>query len=246
MRESNIDEVKPVAGVCRCGALIEPVYCEAIPRLSLPGKWRITEDCQECANKAAEAQSAFEAKQAEKRLWEKSGLSNIHFSMGLDNYNFPENSALPAAVTDAIYGNKNLFLTGSTGTGKTHLAVAILRARIERTKTRGMFVSMPELMVRMRQAIKHHNDDDLLDEISGQHHLVLDDLGVERPTDYSLERLYMIIDRWYRAQKGGLVLTSNRPLGWIAEKLDDRLASRIAGMCDVFAIEGADKRLEKK
>lgn len=51
--------------------------------------------------------------------------------------------------------------------------------------------------------------------------LVLDDLGVENPTDWASEQLYLILDARYDAQLP-TILTSNRP----ANHLDERLVSR--------------------
>ena len=75
--------------------------------------------------------------------------------------------------------------------------------------------------------------------------LVMDDLGADRLTDFALEGLYLMIDRWYRRQKKGLVITSNFDLGRIAESVDDRIASRIAGMCEVIHMTGEDRRISR-
>ena len=72
---------------------------------------------------------------------------------------------------------------------------------------------------------------------------MLDDLGVDKTSEGSLQTLYTIIDRKYREEKQTLI-TSNLTLDEIAEEVGDRIASRIAGMCKVVEIKGKDRRLK--
>jgi DNA replication protein DnaC len=83
----------------------------------------------------------------------------------------------------------------------------------------------------------------LIEKYAGKKCLILDDLGVEKTTEWSLQTLYTIIDRRYREEKQTLI-TSNLTLDEIAEKVGDRIASRIAGMCKVVEIKGRDRRLK--
>ena len=72
--------------------------------------------------------------------------------------------------------------------------------------------------------------------------LILDDMGAEKTSEWSIQTLYSIIDRRYRDEKQTLI-TSNLTLDEIAEKVGDRIASRIAGMCKVVEIKGKDRRI---
>jgi DNA replication protein DnaC len=72
--------------------------------------------------------------------------------------------------------------------------------------------------------------------------LVLDDLGVERPTPLVLESLYRIIDT--RADEGlRTIVTSNGKPSALAATLGARIHSRLLGMCKVIHIDGPDGRL---
>jgi hypothetical protein len=82
----------------------------------------------------------------------------------------------------------------------------------------------------------------LIEKYAGSRCLIMDDLGVEKTSKWSMQALYSIIDRRYRDERQTLV-TSNLTLNEIAEKVGDRIASRIAGMCKVVEIKGADRRL---
>ena len=77
-----------------------------------------------------------------------------------------------------------------------------------------------------------------------EHHglLFLDDLGAENATDFVRDTLYLIINRRYEG-KLPVIITSNLDLGELSDSVGDRIASRIAGMCDMVELEGGDRRL---
>ena len=76
--------------------------------------------------------------------------------------------------------------------------------------------------------------------------LALDDLGLERRTDWGVEEISALIDGRTAA---GLptVITSNYSLGELATLWGGvdgaRAASRIAGACERIAVGGPDRRL---
>lgn len=164
----------------------------------------------------------------------------------------------PAVYKDLYKSKEGLFLHGARGTGKTHLMAALAREIILKAPTlqdsqnfyrddryTPVFVSTPELLMRIRAC--YNNDDiseeELLDRYSRKEILMLDDLGAEKPTEWVLQTLYLIIDRRYRHMKK-TIISSNYTLDQIAKRLDDRISSRIAGMCQVIQIKGKDRRLK--
>ena len=156
---------------------------------------------------------------------------------------------------------EGVFLTGSRGVGKTHLAVAMMREamlaagpvkhfdtyRIELQKL-PLFVSVPELLLEIRDTYNGHEilEKEIIDKYSWVDVLVLDDLGVEKqkPSEWALRTLYIIIDRRYR-ENLRTIITSNLGIDEVEERLDDRIASRIAGMCKVRIMQGRDRRVRK-
>ena len=158
-----------------------------------------------------------------------------------------------------------IFLYGARGVGKTHLMAAIAReiilnakpcllegcGRPEEYVSPGnipVFISTPELLMQIRNCFNNKNTEDgvteewLLDKYSRADVLMLDDLGAEKPTEWVLQTLYLIIDRRYRNMKKTIV-SSNYSLSQIAKRLDDRISSRIAGMCQIIKMTGKDRRL---
>jgi DNA replication protein DnaC len=154
-------------------------------------------------------------------------------------------------------GADGLFLTGSRGVGKTHLAVALMRELILATQPvyqggayridlqkMPLFVSVPELLLEIRETFHTSgvSEKAVIDKYSWVDVLVLDDLGAGNTSDWVLQTLYTIMDRRYREELR-TIITSNLSIEEIEEKLDDRVASRVVGMCRVCILRGRDRRV---
>ncbi len=107
------------------------------------------------------------------------------------------------------------------------------------------FLSVPELMLRLRESFRDgagSSEGAVIDACAGCDLLVLDDLGVEKPSEFAVQSLYLVVDRRYSEMRR-TVITSNFSIGEIAERVGDRIASRIAGMCKVIELQGEDRRV---
>ena len=137
----------------------------------------------------------------------------------------------------------NLYLHGTCGSGKTHLAGAAWRKRVDQVLA-CEFLKHPELSRLFR---KKEADEEkiLLNKFAAYDVLVIDDIGVGRSMEFANQILYEILDARIGNYKNGLIITSNLSVEDFAIKVgDDRLPSRIAGMCKVIKISGRDHRLE--
>ena len=88
-----------------------------------------------------------------------------------------------------------LTLCGATGSGKTHLAVAIAGEQLKKGN-QAMFASVPELMDRLRAAFEPDSGISymrFMDAVKNAPLLILDDLGRERRSDWSREMVFQII-----------------------------------------------------
>lgn len=140
----------------------------------------------------------------------------------------------------------NLYLWGACGRGKTHLAYAVgLKYLLAGKKVEN--VSVRELFNRFRMR-KPDEESAEMAELTSADVLIVDDLGVSKATDFSLELLCEIINKRTLKLKNGLIVTSNLSLDELARKnQDDRLSSRLSGMCQVIEIfSNVDYRAESK
>lgn len=120
-----------------------------------------------------------------------------------------------------------LLLSGPPGRGKSHLAVAVMRAVWERHRKASRFWVVPELLSRIRatfdEETRFETASAIEDEMMRVPLLVLDDLGTEKSTEWAQEQLFKIVDRRYR-EALPLVVTTNLD----AARLDARLVSRLS------------------
>lgn len=149
------------------------------------------------------------------------------------------------AAKDMARGNLSrgnfLVLVGPTGTGKTHLAMAIAWEWFE-DGFNVLFTRVDDLIDWLRQGIADGTYHKRLESVRRRQLLVLDDLGTEQAKDWAGERLDRIVD-WRYINRLPLVVTTNA----FSEDLADRVASRLADKsCSVaITIDAPDFRKEE-
>jgi DNA replication protein DnaC len=114
-----------------------------------------------------------------------------------------------AAKNFAVDPHGWLTLSGDTGIGKTHLAVAIAGERLQRGHP-VFFAFVPELLDYLRTTYSPDSRleyDNLLEEIKSAPLLILDDLGKERSTPWAIEKLYQIVVHRHNARLPTVVTT---------------------------------------
>ena len=136
-----------------------------------------------------------------------------------------------------------LLLKGSCGTGKTHLAVAILRETAE-AGIPGMFVVVPDLIAKMLASFdaKDGKAGALVETAKNAPLLVLDDLGAENPKPWVVELIYVLINHRYEYMLP-TVITTNYDGTKIGAIFGKRVQSRLAEMTVPVNIRAEDYRM---
>ena len=156
-------------------------------------------------------------------------------------------SASTRADMESFIGRKIklLTMTGPVGAGKTRALYALYRSILREGRKCKVF-SVP-VLVRELQVLAARGggqDMEVLSEIyEAPYAVLLDDLGVEKPTEFTVNTLDILIgerEKWDRPT----AITSNLKLREIAEKFDRRIADRLAGGT-VLEFRGKSKRLGK-
>ena len=136
-------------------------------------------------------------------------------------------------------------LTGPAGTGKTHLVRAVVNAAIA-ARRHYLYVSVPFLLEHLRPSPRQ--DAVTMMQVLDLHVraplVVWDDCGAEKHSDWTLERLYLLLDARYEAHKP-LIATTNLDPDALQEKWGARNTSRLWEMCEVWSVDGDDQRIAK-
>ncbi|MDA8205056.1 MAG: ATP-binding protein, partial [Thermaerobacter sp.] len=135
-------------------------------------------------------------------------------------------------------------LTGPVGTGKTHLVRAVVHAALA-AERHVLYTSTPYLLERLRPDARP--DGPSMETVLDLHYradvVVWDDLGTEKPTEWVLDRLYLLVDTCYEAERP-MLITTNYRLDALQDRVGDRIVSRLLEMGPVWAVGGDDVRVQ--
>lgn len=236
--------------------------------------------CPECKAKieAEEEKERQEKLAAERRQtverWRKnSGIPDYLASKTFDNFERPRqldafNDALAWARGFNLESPKGysslIFYSATAGLGKTHLMVAIANYLFDnwsgapgRMRSPVIFVKGPRLVRRIRYTYNlpeddhtHEREEDVYREITGVPLLLLDDAGKEKPSKFTRETYWYIIDE--RVTSGlPVIITSRLPLeggNSLAELMGEDTVDRLYGMTrgEVTEMTGVSYRRSKQ
>jgi DNA replication protein DnaC len=142
-----------------------------------------------------------------------------------------------------IEGGKGYWFVGPVGVGKTWLAVSTLIKYIKEGHE-GLFVTVPDMLEDIRRGFNDPEQSKTLKKACTVRLLVLDDLGVEKQSEWVAEKLYQIVNTRYNNMLPTIV-TTNLSVENTEKVLGERLVSRLLGCCEAIVIEGPDRRLKR-
>lgn len=142
--------------------------------------------------------------------------------------------------------SQSLLMYGKTGLGKTHLSLAIAGEAVNKGYA-VVYDSTPNIMNRLEKEHfgKNQSGDDTLEMLSSCDLLILDDLGAEFQTSFTVSCLYNIINNRLLSSLPTIISTNLDPKE-LEEKYTQRIASRFVGTYINLGFCGNDVRQIKK
>jgi DNA replication protein DnaC len=164
-------------------------------------------------------------------------------------------------------GETGILLMGSSGTGKTHLAVAALRQLMLRGH-RARFYDYRELLKELQASYDPDHpvsEMGILEAVIGAEILLIDDIGASKPSEWARDTMGHILNKRYNEKRVTLLTTnyldgpdaptaplrmpSGQPIPasreeTLTERLGQRVRSRLYEMCRTVELSAPDYRRE--
>ena len=204
--------------------------------------------CQQKLYNQEETKRKLLEKQAEIERMKASGLQDkalYDYTFDKDNGINPEMAYAHKYVEnweDMKANSSGLLLWGNVGTGKSFFAGCIANALLEK----GVPVLMTNFSRILNTLTGMHFEDrkQFIDSLNRYSLLIIDDLGIERNSEFALEQVFNVIDSRYRSKKP-LIVTTNLTLTELNSAPDvahRRIYDRILERCAPIRINNRNIR----
>jgi DNA replication protein DnaC len=165
------------------------------------------------------------AHRSETRLTRAVRKAQFPFLRTIDDFNFTFQSALRLQMLGSYLGaelvseGRSAIFSGPSGTGKTHLAIAIAYRAIQHGYE-ARFVGADALIGELSRAASRGRLDLALEPYLHPHVLVIDELGYLSHAPDAANVLYRVVNERYLKRRP-MLLTTNKPLAALGDVLHD-------------------------
>ena len=246
--DEYIDPADGLIHCKKCGGQRQTV----VPCFGKPGYFMPRCICQ-CQREAEEQRKAAEERQRRMERIKRrkaQGLQDRYlydYTFANDNGQNPLMDKARAYVEnwkEAYKNNTGLLLFGDVGTGKSFFAGCIANALLDRDVP-VLMTNFPTILNRLTGMFSEDRAD-FIASFDEYDLLIIDDLGVERSTEYAMEQMFFVIDSRYRSRRP-MIITTNLKLAELKNPPDlahARIYDRILERCAPLLFAGKNFREE--
>lgn len=134
-----------------------------------------------------------------------------------------------------------ILFRGRVGVGKTYSAVALAKYLYVKKGLTSLFTNALELQRHFLKSVRDNSTEEILKHLETPDILILDDMGIERDSDFMFSTMCSIIDSRHKNKKS-LIITTNLNFEEFIAKYGERTFSRLTEMCEFVEIVGEDRR----